>query len=582
MSGRLLLPGRSTRRRAAAIGAAALLWSGLAPAAWQTALAEDGRTDGVRAADARAPEPGTGLGWGSNGSGELGDGTTTLRSTTPVRICGGAPCPTPFDDVIAVDAGINHSVALRADGTVWAWGSNVSGQLGNGTNTNSTTPVQVCAVGATAPCTDFLTGVTAVAAGAAHVVALRANGTVVAWGGNDSGQLGNGTNAPSNVPVAVSGLTNVSAIAAGDIHSLAAQTSGLVKAWGNNLNGQLGNGTNSNSNTPVPVCAVGATAPCADLLAGVTAVAGGGSHSLALRTDGTAQSWGGNAFGQLGNGTNTNSTVPVQVSGLTGVKSIAAGVAHSLAVPADGIARTWGNNNAGQLGNGTTTNSKVPVRVCAPGTTAPCASFLTGVKDLSGGLLHSASLHTDGTVRAWGANDAGQLGNGTTTNSTVPVRVCALGQTAPCTRFLDGVGGIGTGDNHTLAVKRPSADLAIAIKSAPNPVAHDQNLTYTLTVKNNGPTAAEDVRLDDTLPADGEFVSAISTHGSCVVPPAGSTDTVTCALGDLAANTSKAAQIVVTVRANAGTTVVNTAKVSSDTPDPNQINNTATVRTRVS
>ncbi|MFF6777690.1 hypothetical protein ACFY8W_29630 [Streptomyces sp. NPDC012637] len=572
MSGRLLLPGRSTRRRAAAIGAAALLWSGLAPAAWQTALAEDGRTDGVRAADARASQPGTGLAWGSNASGQLGDGTTTVRSTTPVRVCGGAPCPSPFDDVIAVDGSIAHSVALRADGTVWAWGSNASGQLGNGTNADSNTPVQVCAVGATAPCADFLTGVTAVSTGFAHVLALRADGSVVAWGNNGSGQLGDGTNNPSNVPVVVSGLTGVAAVSAGDFHSLAAQTSGTVKSWGDNTSGQLGNGTNAPSNTPVPVTIAG----------NVTAVAGGGAHSLALRNDGVVQSWGANLSGQLGNGTNTNSNVPVQVSGLTGVKSIAAGVGHSLAVPADGIARTWGNNGSGQLGNGTTTNSNVPVRVCAPGTTAPCASFLTGVKDLSGGFVHSASLHTDGTVRTWGGNSAGQLGNGTTTNSTVPVRVCEIGQTAPCTRFLDGVGALGTGDNHTLAVQRPSADLAIAIKGVPNPVPHDQNLTYTLTVKNNGPTAAEDVRLDDTLPADGEFVSAVSTHGSCVVPPTGSTDTVTCALGDLAANTSKAAQIVITVRANAGTTVVNTAKVTSGTPDPNQINNTATVRTRVS
>ncbi|MFI8517138.1 hypothetical protein ACIGEZ_04810 [Streptomyces sp. NPDC085481] len=572
MRASLLSPGRTARRSAAAIGLAALLWGGLAPVTAQAAAgpAPDGRTAGARPADARATEPGTGLAWGTNGNGELGTGTTVVRSTTPAGICGGAPCPTPFDDVIAVDGGSGHGIALRADGSVWTWGANFNGQLGNGSFTFSTTPVQVCAVGETAPCDDFLTDVTAIAAGASFNLALRANGTVIAWGGNFSGQLGDGTTTSTNVPVASSGLGNVVALAAGDAHSLALFANGQVASWGANLSGQLGNGGNIDSSFP------GLTA-----VSNIRALAGGGSHSMALRADGTVLTWGSNTAGQLGNGGNTNSNIPIQVGGLSGVTSIAAGANHSLAVPADGTARAWGSNSNGQLGNGTLTNSSVPVQVCAPGTTNPCASFLTGVTNVSGGFSHSVALRSDGSVRAWGSNFSGQLGDGTITESTVPVRVCAPGDTAPCTRNLDGVGALGTGFSATYVTTKPSADLAVSLKASPNPVAANANLTYTIAVTNHGPSAAENVIFDDTLPAEGEFVTVQPSQGTCKVPLTGTTDTVTCNLGTLSANTSRTATIVVTVKANPGSTVTNTAQVSSTTPDPRPVNNSATVRSRV-
>ncbi|MFF0432023.1 hypothetical protein ACFYU9_07345 [Streptomyces sp. NPDC004327] len=566
----------SVRRRLAAIGAAALLAIGYTPAAAQAV-----QTPGERAADRQTAGPGTALAWGLNDLGQLGDGATSLKATAPVRVCGAAPCSSPLDQVVAVDGDGVHSIALRADGTVWTWGYNGYGQLGNGTFNNSTTPVQVCAVGASAPCGSFLTGVMAISAGIHYNLALRADGSLVAWGDNTYGQLGDGTDGNMRTVPVVTNLIDVIDMAAGYRHGLAVLTDGTVRSWGSNAEGELGDGTTTSSDFPVQVCAPGQTAPCSSFLDGVTRVSAGAFHSLALEADGTVRSWGENSSGQLGDGTATGRIVPVQVSGLTGVKSISAGGSHSLAARTDGTVRSWGYNAEGELGDGTHASKSTPVQVCAPGTSAPCSSFLTGIATVSGGFQHSLALRTDGTVRSWGDNSRGQLGSGDTTSSTVPVKVCAVGQTAPCTRFLDGVGALDAGDYHNLVTSRPSADVAIALKASPNPVAANGNLTYTVTVKNNGPSAAENVTFDDSLPAEGEFVSASSTQGSCVVPPTGSTDTVTCKLGVLGANRSRTATITVTVRANAGTTVTDTAKVTSTTEDPNRVNNSVTVRTRV-
>jgi hypothetical protein len=157
---------------------------------------------------------------------------------------------------------------------------------------------------------------------------LKNDGTVWAWGRNDYGQLGNGTNTNSNLPVPVSGLSGVTDIAGGFYHSLALKNDWTVWAWGYNNDGELGNGTNTNSNVPVQVV----TSLGGPALSGITDIAGGGLHSLALKSDGTVWAWGRNSEGELGKGTNTNSKVPVQVSGLTGVTAIAGGGYHSLAI----------------------------------------------------------------------------------------------------------------------------------------------------------------------------------------------------------------------------------------------------------
>jgi hypothetical protein len=302
---------------------------------------------------------------------------------------------------------------LKNDGTVWAWGYNYDGELGNGTWNSSNVPVQVSG----------LTSVTAIAGGGGHSLALKNDGTVWAWGYNYGGELGNGTWNSSNVPVQVSSLTGITAIAAGDGgHSLALKNDGTVWAWGDNEYGELGNGTNTNSNVPVQVSG----------LTGITAIAGGVVHSIAVKNDGTVWAWGNNGNGQLGNGTNTNSNLPVQVSGLTGVTSIAGGLYHSLALKNDGTVWAWGNNGNGQLGNGTFSNSNLPVQV----------SGLTGVTAIAGGNYHSLALKNDGTAWAWGNNDNGQLGNGTNTDSNLPVQVSGL----------TGVTAIAVGGLHSLAL----------------------------------------------------------------------------------------------------------------------------------
>jgi RHS repeat-associated protein len=301
-----------------------------------------------------------------------------------------------------IAAGELFSFGLKSDGSVWSWGRNDRGQLGNGTSTDSPTPAQV----------SKLAGVTAIAAGGRHSLGLRQDGTVISWGDYAS-------------PLQVTNLTGVRAIAAGGYpFSLALKGDGTVRAWGFNVSGELGNGTTTDSPTPVQV----------SNLAGVTAIAAGGEHSLALTTDGSLWAWGANDSGQLGNGSTTNSTTPVQIGNLGGgVTAISAGRHHSLALKADNSVWAWGQNSSGELGNGTTTNSSTPVQVIN----------LAGVTAVAAANSFSLALKADGTVWAWGYGYDGELGNGTRTWSSTPVRV----------GNLTGVVAIATEYTHALALK---------------------------------------------------------------------------------------------------------------------------------
>jgi alpha-tubulin suppressor-like RCC1 family protein len=325
--------------------------------------------------------------WGANNRGQLGDGATT-ESSTPVTVVG-------LSGVTAISAGSDHSCAVLGDGSVKCWGADDIGQLGDGAKADSSTPVDVSG----------LSGATAVAAGEYHSCALLADGTVKCWG--NYAELGqNRSNYDSSTAVNVSGLSGVTAISAGDMYTCALLADRTVKCWGVNYFGQFGDGTTTNSSTPVGVSG----------LSGVAAISMGGMHSCALLGDGTMKCWGWNNYGQLGDGT-TNlspaSSTPVSVFGLSGVIAISAGGLHSCALLGDGTVRCWGLNWYGQLGYRT---ASLIDTYSTPGNVAG----LAGVTAISMGGLHSCALLVDGTLRCWGNNNGGELGEGTHKSSIVP------------------------------------------------------------------------------------------------------------------------------------------------------------------
>jgi hypothetical protein len=265
--------------------------------------------------------------------------------------------------VVAVSAGFFHSIALCSDGTVASWGYNLYGQLGNNSTVSSSLPVLVSSTGA-------LSGkvITSIAAGYHHNTALCSEGTVVSWGRNNYGQLGNNNVSDSTVPVNITtvGSLNgrtVATLAAGSDHSLALCSDGTLLSWGRNNNGQLGDGSNTDHSIPVEVDAT-------DALAGrvVTKISAGGFHNLAACADGTLVAFGRNTNGQLGNNSTADANAPVIVtlspvlSGKT-VITLQGANAHSFALCSDGTLASWGAGSNGQLGNGNITNSNVPVAV---------------------------------------------------------------------------------------------------------------------------------------------------------------------------------------------------------------------------
>ena len=297
--------------------------------------------------------------WGYNNNGQLGDGTTD-NSSFPVQV---------MSDVKAVSAGYLHTVALKEDGTVWAWGSNQFGQLGDGnggtTGDYESSPVQVKNSDNT-PFTDVI----AVSAGYYYTVAIKNDNTVWAWGYNYEGQLGDGTSGSGtnkSYPVQVisapsTPFTDVIAVSAGQSHTVAIKKGGALWAWGNNTNGQLGDGTSGSGTDkiyPVQVMSNASTE-----FTDVIAVSAGESHTVALKKDGALWAWGQNTNGQLGDGTSgsgTNKSYPIKVG--DGWAEVSAGAAHTVAIKRDRILWAWGSNGFGQLGDGSATDRYVPRRV---------------------------------------------------------------------------------------------------------------------------------------------------------------------------------------------------------------------------
>lgn len=342
--------------------------------------------------------------WGSNSSGQLGNGSFGDR-LVPVRV------KSLDSGVIAVAAtSPDRSCALRSNGEVLCWGNNARGELGDGTTITRWVPTRVAGLGPGS-------GVTAITLGIDHACALRADGTVLCWGGNRLGQIGNGASGGIRSPTPVLGFepdSGVVSISAGNEHTCAVKSDQSVYCWGSNGNHQIGDGTAINRTVQTPVRTLG-------IGSGAVRVSAGFGYTCVVRDDGAILCWGANWFGQLGNGTTTPAPLPnyvidpsigaLEMSGLYG---------HTCARTEAGVV-CWGSNNSGELGDGTSIDRSFPVLALGG-----------NIDAVATGVGHSCARKSEGAVVCWGRNFAGQLGNGTHADSLTP-QVVNLGGSG----FLD-------------------------------------------------------------------------------------------------------------------------------------------------
>jgi alpha-tubulin suppressor-like RCC1 family protein len=494
----------------------------------------------VTAVPATAAAPGSTVGifaWGDNSSGELGNGSTT-NSSTP------APVSLPSGVVpIAIAGGGGNGdpqpsqftgYAIGSDGHVYAWGDDSRGALGNGNTTDSTTPVVVSLPSGITP--------TAITASQGTGYAIGSDGHVYAWGDNTYGTLGDGSAvAFSDTPVVVALPTGVTpvAIAGGFETGYAIGSDGKLYAWGDNFYGELGDGNGPDSSTPVLV----------SLPAGVTAeaIAGGGGFALAIGSDGQLYSWGLNSNGALGDGGTTNSSTPVVVSLPSSVTptAIAGGVATGYAIGSDGHLYAWGANGTGQLGNDSTTDSPTPVLVSLPSGVTPhavAAGAGTGV-DGSAGVAYA--IGSDDHLYAWGNNVDGQLGDGTNTNASTPVLV-----------------SLPPGSTPQELAQEPGSASGYAIVNAPN-------VAPTISAQPGGQTVTAGQDATFTAAASGFPAPTVqwqlsTDHGASFAPVTGATsDTLTVA----ATTTSENGNVYEAVFTNvAGTATTDPATLTVSPP----------------
>lgn len=465
-------------------------------------------------------------GWGRNDYGQVGDSTTANRSTAVAIDKSGVMWGKTTS---AVEGGNGFTLALSTDGRMYSWGANVYGELGNSTNAFSVSPVAVdvhrALLGET---------VTAISAGGSTSAALTISGKVYAWGDGGQGQRGDGTFSPAQTPwpVDTSGVLNgktITKISVGGNHMLARSSEGKVYAWGLNNSGQLGNGSGT-AQFPTP-SAVDMTG----VLSGktVTAVSAGSDFSLALTSEGKVYAWGSNYSGTLGNGTTTDSNVPVAVnmSGVLAGKTviaIIAGYGHALALTDEGKVYGWGSGG-GAIGDGTTDMRTSPVAVVTSGALA--GKYVIAIK---ASQFHSLALTADGKVYAWGYNPGG-LGNGMIITNA-PVEVSDSGALFGKTAL-----GIACGTEHTMAITGSIFPGEIAVFDGvgtggteradnvgsvtfPGTVASSTSTAQSFTIKNNGGGFLTDMSASFTGTHSADFT--ISSVPGGLAPGATATFTV--------------------------------------------------------
>ena len=399
---------------------------------------------------------GTVWNWGTGSNGQLGDGNSGsgVAVATPVQVAG-------LEGFDSVADGNGFVLGLKSDGTVWGWGINSSGQLGDGTTTERTRPVQ----------TSGLTGVIAVAAGSFYSVALKSDGTVWLWG--QGGGLGSTISVTRTTPVQLTGIANVSAVSAGGSHLLMLKSDKTLWAVGANNFGQLGDATTTARPFPVQVTA----------LSNVSRIGGGGDEfSMALKEDGTVWAWGINGSGQLGPGGGSVNFSPhpnpLQVTGLPGgMAKIAVGKEFCLGLAGNGTVWGWGNDSNFQTGQGTgVSDNPTPRQI----------PNFNGVAALAAGVNHSVALKTDGSVWTWGGNSEGQLGDGTNAMHSAPRQVSAL-PTVSAPSFNPPAGSYSAAVDVTVTCATPGAAIHFTTNGNP-PTESDPTIASGGTVHLTGYT----------------------------------------------------------------------------------------------
>ena len=330
--------------------------------------------------------------WGSNANGQLGCGVTNIctgyaNDYSPIQIG-------TDTNWVSIEMGYSHTVATKSNGTLWAWGYNNYGQLGQGDTTQRTAPTQIGTE------TEWVS----VAAGDYHTIAVKSDGTLMVWGYNTAGQIGDGTNTNRNAPVAIDTRAGKwSSLLASGFSTAAIESNGTLWTWGRNANGQLGDRTVIDRTLPVK----------AGLDNKWVSLGGGTNHLAAVRSDGTLWAWGYNGYGQLGQGDATQRLTPTKIGTDTKWVSVTGGMYHTVAVKSDGTLWAWGYNYYGQLGDNSTTTKYAPVQV---GTDTKWVA-------VAAGQYYTVAVKSDGTLWAWGANDSGQLGLGSSDTNTHPTPV---------------------------------------------------------------------------------------------------------------------------------------------------------------